>query len=280
MRGRRPFSPISVHRFRDALRCDYMERRLAQSSFLRLDQVCRRLTDIQIRSTADIAGMDDDDVDRFLEGQPDALNLRKALEVAYRRGYKMGLVLSPQKFSKTPRRLDTEPAASPSMADMEKLLSRQSQAAAQSWTDYRGYALTATGAFTGLHIRELRDLLVTDLDLEAGKIEVRRREGMKERPGFRHRVDIPRQLHPILAKWKTFVVGDWLFPGNNQRGPWDRNPRTPGSANRPATRASTRWPRIPSSPFAGSSSPTWNPCSGSRRPSQAVLPGVVRHAAG
>ncbi len=88
-----------------------------------------------------------------------------------------------------------------------------------SWDKWRRYALFAVVVYTGLLRDDIRDLLVTDVDLGKGQMLVRRRRGNK-----RSEKPLPLAIHPdlraILIEWIPQTGGVWVFPGKRKIGKW------------------------------------------------------------
>jgi hypothetical protein len=129
-----PATPLSIPRFCDEIRRDYLRKGRKRDALSRLEKVRGRLVEIGVRTVDDLAAMDNDDLKRFLDGEGNRDNLHRALQAVYTVGVKLCLLTSGQKFSKATYPLGARPEA-PTLDDVRRLLGHQCEAAAESWKD-------------------------------------------------------------------------------------------------------------------------------------------------
>jgi integrase len=138
-----------------------------------------------------------------------------------RKVHDLGRIPSMPKFPALPRNEEfanvrETPRLSTEIAD---LLLERLEAGAGTWKGHRLYALIATMMFTGLLRNESFRVRVEDVDLETGALRVPRREQFAKsirRPVVR----MGAKLTKVLEAWLPLTGCEWVFPGEQGKGPW------------------------------------------------------------
>jgi integrase len=190
-------------------------------------RVMHMVTDDLEASTVD--QLDDDFVRRFYAHVDKTLadrgeGYRHSLKMMFNRlcrlAHKWELLIILPALAKLPQPddLPRSKPAPPTLAHVKALLDYLAPCAV-TWEGYRLLSAVATIVWTGLLRDEALRLRVEDVDLETGRIRVRRREKMR-RTRLPSVVLIPDELRPILAGWIPLTRSNLVFPGNWRMGPW------------------------------------------------------------
>lgn len=91
---------------------------------------------------------------------------------------------------------------------------------ATDWKGRRLYTLAAVYAYTGLRRMEAIRLKPGDIDFERSLVWVRPHGARLKTKGSEAPVPMPDVLAAILRPWLTECGGEWVFPGEKLRGPW------------------------------------------------------------
>ena len=108
----------------------------------------------------------------------------------------------------------------PSLEEVQSLLVHLERNAS-AWKAHRLYALVSLLVWAGLTREEAIKLGIADIDVSAGTIRYRRREGWKKSPR-RPLVSLDSNLTHVLGEWLPRVGSgcEWAFPGDQKIGPW------------------------------------------------------------
>ncbi len=88
-----------------------------------------------------------------------------------------------------------------------------------NWVNHRLYALVATVAYTGLRRDEALTLMVIDVSLVWGVLNISDRQRRKTEASAAT-VPIPPELAGILRAWLPRCGCEWVFPGVSALRPW------------------------------------------------------------
>jgi integrase len=212
----RPAALLTMPEIHREVAAELMRRGKSDSMLCNVARAVERLVHIGIHTGADLANLSAEDFKRYIADWPDPRSMHLTLQSFARYAFELGLIPSPVRMPKGPRRLDGQPHPPPPRDDVQRLLDHAFGAAARSWGDYRSYVMTAALVRTGLSWDLLLGILVDDVDLEAGTIGIRRGGAILRT------IRIPSELRPVLARWIPLTGCPWLFPGDTRSGPWHR----------------------------------------------------------
>lgn len=222
---------MPIEKFEAAIKADYARRHVTNAVTWGVDRTFRVWTDIMgVKTTAELEAIDI--ADRTSKANPYQRErsrnwLTGTSNAILRRGHELGLLktLPPLPTVNSKGRLPKGDRTNPpSRALFDRLL--ETLKADDTWEGLRLLVLVMIVALAGIPLRPALAVLVTDVDLAAGVIWIRKTSGWaaplprRESQTKRIAIAIPACIIPALRRWLPQTGCEWLFPGLKRKGPW------------------------------------------------------------